>query len=171
LILPATWLSRPWKRSRSPVRRSWRSSDRNLAGASAVLFGRFTERTNAMSRYREEFVIVGWSDPTGSLPHLGALLLGYDSNDGEVIYAGRVGMGMPTKVLADLRRRLAPLARKTSPLSVQPNTLSEPPSSPSRVHWVEPKLFAEIRYSTWPTGRRLLYAVYVGLREDTVAEL
>ena len=69
---------------------------------------------------RQEFVIVGWSDPEGSRPHLGALLLGYYTDDGKLIYAGRVGTGMPVKVLADLRRRLDPLARKTSPLSVPP---------------------------------------------------
>ena len=67
---------------------------------------------------RQEFVIVGWSDPEGSRPHLGALLLGYYTDDGKLIYAGRVGTGMPVKVLADLRRRLDPLSRKTPPLSV-----------------------------------------------------
>ena len=48
------------------------------------------------------------------------LLLGYYTDDGKLIYAGRVGTGMPVKVLADLRRRLDPLARKTSPLSSPP---------------------------------------------------
>ena len=65
---------------------------------------------------RQEFVVVGWTDPEGSRPHLGALLLGYYSDDGKLIYAGRVGTGMPDKMLADLRRRLEPLARATSPL-------------------------------------------------------
>jgi ATP-dependent DNA ligase len=69
---------------------------------------------------RQEFVIVGWSDPEGSRPHLGALLLGYYTDEGKLIYAGRVGRGMPVKVLADLRRRLDPLARKASPLSAPP---------------------------------------------------
>jgi ATP-dependent DNA ligase len=59
---------------------------------------------------RQEFVVVGWSDPEGSRPHLGALLLGYYADDGKLIYAGRVGTGMTVKVLADLRRRLEPLA-------------------------------------------------------------
>jgi hypothetical protein len=36
--------------------------------------------------------IAGCSDPEGSL-HLGALLLGYYTDDGELIYAGRVGTG------------------------------------------------------------------------------
>jgi DNA ligase D-like protein (predicted ligase) len=62
---------------------------------------------------RQEFVVVGWSDPEGPRPHLGALLLGYYADDGKLIYAGRVGTGMPVKVLADLRRRLDPLARRT----------------------------------------------------------
>jgi bifunctional non-homologous end joining protein LigD len=42
---------------------------------------------------RQEFVIVGWSDPAGSRPYLGALLLGYYTDDGKLIYAGRVGTG------------------------------------------------------------------------------
>jgi bifunctional non-homologous end joining protein LigD len=66
---------------------------------------------------RQEFVVVGWSDPEGSRPHLGALLLGYYTDDGKLIYAGRVGTGMSDKVLADLRRRLDPLARAKPPLS------------------------------------------------------
>src|ERR1700760_1093060 len=121
---------------------------------------------------RQEFVIVGWSDPEGSRPHLGALLLGYYTDEGKLIYAGRVGTGMPVKVLADLRRRLDPLARKTSPLSVPP------PRSPrfgsplglSRVHWVEPELVAEITYLTWTADNLLRHTVYVGLREDKPAD-
>jgi hypothetical protein len=41
----------------------------------------------AKSLNRQEFVIVGWSDPEGSRPHLGALLLGYYTDDGKLIYA------------------------------------------------------------------------------------
>jgi ATP-dependent DNA ligase len=99
---------------------------------------------------RQEFVIVGWSDPEGSRPYLGALLLGYYSDDGKLIYAGRVGTGMPDKVLADLRRRLEPLARKSQPLSVPPPRKTRFGSLLvlSRVHWVEPKLLAEITFLT-----------------------
>jgi len=69
---------------------------------------------------RQEFVVVGWTDPEGSRPHLGALLLGYYTDHGRLVYAGRVGSGMPDKVLADLRRGLDPLARASSPLSAPP---------------------------------------------------
>jgi ATP-dependent DNA ligase len=118
---------------------------------------------------RQEFVIVGWSDPEGSRPHLGALLLGYYTEDGKLIYAGRVGTGMPVKVLADLRRRLEPLARAKPPLSVAPprSTRFGSPLVLSRVHWVEPKLVAEITYLTWTADNLLRHTVYVGLRETS----
>src|SRR3984957_17467159 len=120
---------------------------------------------------RQEFVVVGWSDPEGSRPHLGALLLGYYTDDGKLVYAGRVGTGMQVKVLADLRRRLDPLARKTSPLSLPPprSTRFGSPLVLSSVHWVEPNLVAEITYLTWTADGLLRHTVYVGLREDKPA--
>jgi DNA ligase D-like protein (predicted ligase) len=120
---------------------------------------------------RQEFVVVGWSDPEGSRPYLGALLLGYYSDEGKLTYAGRVGTGMADKVLADLRRRLEPLSRKTSPLVVAPprTTRFGSPLVLSRVHWVEPKLVAEITYLTWTADNLLRHTVYVGLREDKPA--
>jgi ATP-dependent DNA ligase len=120
---------------------------------------------------RQEFVVIGWSDPEGSRPHLGALLLGYYADDGKLIYAGRVGTGMPDKVLADLRRRLDPLARKAPPLNVLPprKTRFGSPLFLSQVHWVEPKLVVEITYLTWTADNILRHTVYVGAREDKQA--
>ena len=60
---------------------------------------------------RGEFVIVGWSDPEGSRPFLGSLLLVYHDDDGRLVYAGRVGTGMLKKTLALLHRRLAAARR------------------------------------------------------------
>ena len=120
---------------------------------------------------RQEFVVVGWTDPEGSRPYLGALLLGYHSDDGRLIYAGRVGTGMPGNVLADLRRRLEPLARARSPLSAPPprKTRFGSPLEVSRVHWVEPQLVAEITYLTWTADGLLRQTVYIGLRSDKPA--
>jgi ATP-dependent DNA ligase len=131
--------------------------------------GRAHRQAKALNR--QEFVIVGWSDPEGSRPHLGALLLGYYSDDGKLICAGRVGTGMPIKVLADLRHRLNALASRTSPLNVPPpgSTRFGSPLVLSRVHWVEPKLVAEITYLTWTAENLLRHTVYVGLREDKPA--
>lgn len=77
---------------------------------------------------RQEFVIVGWTDPEGSRPQLGALLLGYYTDDGKLIYAGRV-----------------------------------------QVHWVEPRIVAEITYLSWTAHGLLRQTVYVGLRADKPA--
>lgn len=98
--------------------------------------------------------------------------MGYYTDDGKLIYAGRVGTGMPIKVLADLRRRLDPIARRTSPLNVLPpgKTRFGSPLVLSRVHWVEPKVVAEITYLTWTADGLLRHTVYVGLREDKPAE-
>ena len=120
---------------------------------------------------RQEFVVVGWTDPEGSRPHLGTLLLGYYTDDSRLIYAGRVGTGMPDKVLADLRRRLEPLALTKSPLSAPPprKTRFGSPLVLSRVHWVEPQLVAEITYLTWTEDGLLRHTAYVGLRSDKPA--
>jgi DNA ligase D-like protein (predicted ligase) len=121
---------------------------------------------------RQEFVVVGWSDPEGTRPYLGALLLGYYTDDGKLIYAGRVGTGMSVKALVDLRRRLDSLARKTSPLSAPPPRSTRYGSRLvlSRVHWAEPKLVAEITYLTWTADNLLRHTVYAGLREDKRAD-
>ena len=43
--------------------------------------------------------MVGWTDPEGSRPYLGAQLLGYHGPYGKPIYAGRVGTGIDTAEL------------------------------------------------------------------------
>jgi ATP-dependent DNA ligase len=57
-----------------------------------------------------------------------------------------------------LRARHASARRLTMPLVL------------SRVHWVEPKLVAEITFLTWTADNLLRQTVYVGLREDKPAE-
>jgi len=54
---------------------------------------------------REEFVVVGWTDPEGARPWLGALLLAYYDPDGRLVYAGRAGTGID---YAELEEPVAP---------------------------------------------------------------
>src|ERR1700740_1320941 len=91
--------------------------------------------------HREEFVVIGWTDPEGPRPFLGALLLGYyDAGgrlvvggrlgsghhpflgalllgyyeaDGRLVFAGRVGSGINQAELQRLSRKLQPLATDT----------------------------------------------------------
>jgi DNA ligase D-like protein (predicted ligase) len=121
--------------------------------------------------HREEFVVVGWTDPEGSRPYLGALLLGYYDPDGRLVYAGRVGTGIDMAELERLWRRLQPLAVSTMPLEVAPprDTRFGSPLVLSRVHWVRAELVAEVKFLTWTEDNLLRQVVYEGLREDKPA--
>ncbi len=60
----------------------------------------------------DEFVIVGFTRPSGSRKYFGALLLGaYDG--GKLHYVGKVGIGFDEQALASLYRQFRPLVRKT----------------------------------------------------------
>jgi len=117
---------------------------------------------------REEFVVVGWTEPEGSRRWLGSLLLAYYDDDDRLVYAGRAGTGFTEAELRSVWQRLMPLAVKKTPLDVLP-----PPTSRfgwplvlSRVHWVRPELVAEVTFLTWTAENLLRQVVYHGLRED-----
>src|SRR5271166_1450491 len=120
---------------------------------------------------REEFVVVGWTDPEGARPWLGALLLAYYDPDGRLIYAGRAGTGIGHAELERLWRRLQPLASSEMPLDVPPPRTSRfgSPLVLSRVHWVRPELVAEVKFLAWTEDNLLRQVVYEGLREDKPA--
>jgi bifunctional non-homologous end joining protein LigD len=121
---------------------------------------------------REEFVVVGWTDPEGKRPRLGALLLAYYDPDGRLVYAGRVGSGINTDELERLWHRLQPLATDRMPLDLPPprSTRFGSPLVLSRVHWVHPELVAEVKFLTWTGDNLLRQVVYEGLREDKPAQ-
>ena len=118
--------------------------------------------------HREEFVVVGWTDPEGSRPWLGALLLAYHDPAGRLVYAGRAGTGIKQAELERLWRRLQPLAIDRMPLAGPPPRDSRfgSPLVLSRVHWVRPELVAEVKFLAWTEDNLLRQVVYEGLRED-----
>jgi bifunctional non-homologous end joining protein LigD len=116
---------------------------------------------------REEFVVVGWSDPEGSRHRIGALLLGYYTPEGKLIYAGRAGTGMPVAELERLWQRLQHLAMDKMPLAEQPprGTRFGSPLVLSRVHWVRPEMVVEVSFVEWTPDGLLRHVVYLGERE------
>jgi DNA ligase D-like protein (predicted ligase) len=120
---------------------------------------------------REEFVVVGWSDPEGSRHLIGSLLLGYYTPEGKLIYAGRVGTGMPVAELERLWQRLQPLVVERMPLAIPPPRSNRfgSPLVLSRVHWVRPEMVAEVSYVEWTPDGLLRHVVYLGEREDKLA--
>ena len=120
---------------------------------------------------REEFVVVGWTDPEGSRSHIGALLLGYYTDDGRLHYAGRAGTGITDKELKRLAGVLAPLQVPKMPLAEPPPRDSRfgSPLKLSRVHWVRPEVVVEVTYLTWTEDNLLRQVSYQGQREDKPA--
>jgi bifunctional non-homologous end joining protein LigD len=120
---------------------------------------------------REEFIIVGYTDPKGSRPHVGSLLLAYYAEDGRLIYAGRGGRGIADPELARLLKKLTPLVVAKTPLDVMPPDTSRfgQPVNLELVHWVKPKLVCEVKFLAWTEDGQLREVIYVGLREDKSA--
>jgi bifunctional non-homologous end joining protein LigD len=113
---------------------------------------------------RQEFVIVGFTDPEGSRTGLGALLLAVNDNDGddgELVFAGKVGTGFNARTLLDLRKRLGKLERKTPAFQKAPRG-----AEARRSHWVEPRLVAEVAFTEWTEDGILRHPTFQGLRED-----
>jgi bifunctional non-homologous end joining protein LigD len=107
----------------------------------------------------QEFVIGGYTDPTGSRHGFGALLLGYYSR-GKLIYAGKVGTGFSGELLDDLSAKLRAMGRERCPFFETPAEWA---------HWVRPKLVAEVVFMEWTPEGRLRHPRFVGLRTDKPA--
>jgi bifunctional non-homologous end joining protein LigD len=105
----------------------------------------------------DEFIIVGFTDPAGSRKHFGALLLGA-YRDGKLYYAGKVGTGFDDETLTSLYKKLRPLIRKGSEVIDMPRGAG--------IHYVEPRLVAQISYQEWTVDNKLRQPVFLGLRDD-----
>ena len=116
---------------------------------------------------RQEFVVVGYSEPKGSRSGIGALLLGVYENGKVLRYAGRVGSGFSTSDLTALRKELGAITREQTPLhnSVDLATVKES----GKVTWVKPTLVAEVSFTEWTAEGLLRHPVFQGLREDKKA--
>jgi bifunctional non-homologous end joining protein LigD len=107
---------------------------------------------------QQEFVIGGYTDPHGERVGFGALLLGYYDDD-KLRYAGKVGTGFDDKTLDRLHTKLKELKREKPPFYADDLPSSE-------VHWVNPKLVAEVGFEEWTAENKLRQPRYLGLRMD-----
>ncbi|MBX8467867.1 DNA ligase D [Pseudomonas sp. RIT778] len=117
-------------------------------------------------KHRQEFVIVGYTDPKGARSSFGALLLGlHDRDSGELRYAGKVGTGFNETTLKSILAQLKPL-RVKKPAVVNPTTGFEAKG----VHWLKPSLLAEVAFAEMTQDGSVRHAVFHGLREDKPAK-
>jgi bifunctional non-homologous end joining protein LigD len=109
----------------------------------------------------DEFVIGGFTEPSGSRTHFGALLLGaYDR--GKLRFVGKVGTGFNDQSLSMLFKKFRPLIRQQS-------AFVDPPRDRD-VTFLSPKLVAQISYQEWTTDKKLRQPVFLGLRDDKSAQ-
>ncbi|WP_414156828.1 DNA ligase D [Pseudomonas sp. BNK-30] len=116
-------------------------------------------------KQRQEFVIVGFTDPKGSRSGFGALLLAlHDPDTGELRYAGKVGTGFSATTLDSIHARL-------KPLEIGKPALPRPPTGAEArgVHWLKPKLMAEVAYAQMTRDGVVRHSVFHGLRDDKPA--
>jgi len=107
---------------------------------------------------RQEFVIVGHTDPKGSRSGFGSLLLAiHDEKTGKLRYAGNVGTGFDESLLRSIKGKLDALSTGKAPIEVPRGV---------KGHWVRPKLVAEIAFTEWTDEGRIRHPVFHGLRTD-----
>ncbi len=111
---------------------------------------------------RQEFVILGWTPSQSSTRSLRSLLLGLNDEQGGLRYAGRVGTGFNAGNIDALMTRLKKLERKSPPVEV-------PRAQARGVHWVSPKLVAEIAFAEFTAEDIVRHASFLGLRDDKPA--
>jgi bifunctional non-homologous end joining protein LigD len=112
---------------------------------------------------RQEFVVVGFTEPRGGRQGIGALLLAVHGPKGELTYAGKVGTGMGAALLRSLRRELTAHQRSSSPIH------GKAERGLGEVHWVEPRVVVEVEFTEWTDDGRLRHPSFVGIREDKPA--
>jgi bifunctional non-homologous end joining protein LigD len=125
--------------------------------ASVYVEGRSREWLKVKVSQVDEFILFGYTEPSGSREYFGALLLGSYKN-GKLQYVGKVGTGFNRDVLASLHRKFQSLKRK------QPPVQNLPPIR--NATFLSPKLIAQISYTEWTKDRKLRHPVYLGLRDD-----
>jgi len=129
--------------------------------SSKYVSGRSPAWLKVKVRKEDEFVIAGYTKPTGARHFFGALLLGIYTR-GKLDYVGKVGTGFNEETLQSLYKKFGSLKRATSPFDSEVRERG--------ATFVAPKLVAQIAYTEWTSDGKLRHPVYLGLRDDKDAK-
>jgi bifunctional non-homologous end joining protein LigD len=128
------------------------------------------QRSGAWVKYKwgweQEFVIGGYTDPEGSRPYFGSLIVGYYSA-GKLMYASKVGTGFNTRLLKSVHDLLQKMRRPKCPFANLPERgVGLTAGQMKFCKWVEPELVCQVRFTEWTRDNHLRQPVFLGLRED-----
>jgi bifunctional non-homologous end joining protein LigD len=129
--------------------------------SSKYVSGRSQAWLKVKVRKEDEFVIGGFTEPSGARHFFGALLLGV-YNRGKLEYVGKVGTGFDKETLKSLYKKFSLLKRAGSAFS---SDMRERDAT-----FITPKLVAQIGYTEWTGDGKLRHPVYLGLRDDKAAK-
>jgi bifunctional non-homologous end joining protein LigD len=125
--------------------------------ASSYIEKRSREWLKVKVHQESEFVIGGFTAPSGARHRFGALLVGVYSGD-RLQYVGKVGTGFDEETLVRLHAKLRKLVRAKSPFASEVRERA--------ATFVALKLVAELSFTEWTKDSKLRYPVYWGLRDD-----
>ena len=126
----------------------------------------------------QEFVIGGYTPPGGARKYFGAILVGYyeggkkAGRDSRLKFAGKVGSGFTEKSLSILHKKFQEEERDDCPFVDLPHRTAGQwaqnitPSMMNKMHWVNPKFVAQIKFGEWTRDGKLRQPVFLGLRDD-----
>jgi bifunctional non-homologous end joining protein LigD len=110
----------------------------------------------------QELVVGGFTDPQGSRVGLGALLVGY-YEDGEFVFAGKVGTSLNRQRMLDLRASLDRLIVERTPFT---RGTGLPKNG---AHWVRPTMVVQVAFTEWTVHGKLRHPRLLGVRADKAA--
>jgi len=119
----------------------------------------------------QEFVIGGFTPPQGARKYFGALLVGYYEKK-RLLFAGKVGTGFDSKMLASLHKRLRAEKRTDCPFADLPSKQGGQwvqgitPAMMRRCEWTNPVFVCQVKFAEWTRDGKLRQPVFLGLRED-----
>jgi bifunctional non-homologous end joining protein LigD len=123
----------------------------------------------------QEFVIGGYTEPGGSRPHFGSVLVGY-YEAGKLMFSARVGTGFDTKLLKTLYTGFQKIRTETCPFSNVPSQrhgrfgTGLTRAEMKRCTWLKPVLVCQVRFTEWTDDGGLRHPVFLGLRDDITPE-
>lgn len=108
----------------------------------------------------QDVVVVGWRPGQGNRSKtIGSLLVAVPE-DGELVYAGRVGSGFTDRELRETLEKLRKIERKT------PKVDDVPREDAADARWVSPVYVGEVTFAEWSNDNRLRQAVWKTWRPD-----